>query len=41
MKGWITGFLPFAEAALTGDVYLDKLEQFVHLQASDLQLNMF
>jgi hypothetical protein len=30
MKGW---FLQFAEAAVTGDVYLDKLEQFVHIQA--------
>jgi hypothetical protein len=40
MKDPIVGPFFFAEAIITGDVYLDKLEQFVCRQVADLQSNI-
>jgi hypothetical protein len=40
MKGRVIGPFTFADAIITGDVYLGMLEQFVYPQAADFQPNI-
>jgi hypothetical protein len=40
MKDKIIGPLFFKEATITGDMYLDMLEQFVYFEVANLQLNI-